>query len=46
MELEVFFAIVSAFVFAFGAYKRDTLIVGVGGVILALAVVFAWAVAG
>jgi hypothetical protein len=46
MSLETIFVLIAAGVFAFGGYKRDALLVGVAGVILSLAVFFAWAVAG
>lgn len=46
MDWETFVVVLGGLIGAYGGYKRDVLLVGVGVVVLALALVLAWQVAG
>jgi hypothetical protein len=46
MALEIFLAILGTLASAFGAYRRDVLVVGVGATLLGLALIAAWLIAG
>lgn len=46
MLIESLLAIAGTLASAFGAYRRDTLVVGVGATLLGLALIAAWLIAG